>query len=229
MSVTDRNEHRNERRIDRMKAWISHAEATSGEEEAHIRFLFYWIAYEAAYQTEDSEVKDWQARESLHRKLAFRGAGKLQDILHDQREDAVRIFRLRQAHRFFWRKDSRWVTSDEWESEFQKRVESAISRLNTAAHSGARETLEKKKAIQSTLDDLFRNLNIVRNQIVHGASAGSKSWGGNQRVWGAKLLSAFVPCFRDIIEFNIREDWGEPPFPRVGEGPDDKCPPPWLP
>ena len=225
MSVKDRNG----RRIERMSTWISHAEAISGEEKPHIRFLFYWIAYEAAYQTEDSEIKDWQARENLHRKLAFRDTGKLQNILRDQQENVVRIFKLRQAYRFFWRRDSRWVTSREWESEFQKRVESAIRGLNTAIHSGAKETLEKKKAIKSTLDDLFGNLNIVRNQIVHGASAGSKSRGRNQGVWGAELLSALVPCFHDVIKDNPDEDWGAPPFPRVGSGPDDECPPPWLP
>ena len=53
MSVTDRNG----RRIARMSTWISHAEAEaiSGEEEAHIRFLFYRIAYEAAYHMNEPE------------------------------------------------------------------------------------------------------------------------------------------------------------------------------
>lgn len=53
MSVTDRNR----RRIDRMSTWISHAEKTSGKNEDHIRFLFYWIAYEAAHQTYGLEIQ----------------------------------------------------------------------------------------------------------------------------------------------------------------------------
>ena len=85
-----------------------------------------------------------------------------------------------------------------------------------------------KKAISATLNNLFRNLSVVRNQIVHGASAGQDSHGRTQVILGAWLLKAFIPCFRDAIKANIHEDWGEPPYPRVGSGPDDKCPPPWL-
>lgn len=226
MSATDYHRD-NERRVARMNTWIDHAEDSSRRNEDHIRFLFYWIAYEAAYQIEDSKVKDRQARESLHRKLAFRDTGKLQNILRDQQEDVVRIFELRQAHRFFWSKDSRW-NARAWESEFQKRVESMTGRLLGAVHSGAKETLAKKGAIQKTLDDLFDNLSVVRNQIVHGASAGSDSRGRTQVILGAGLLSAFVPCFRKIIEANLNEDWGDPPFPRVGEERDEKCSPRWL-
>ena len=83
-----------------------------------------------------------------------------------------------------------------------------------------------------TLNNLFEHLSIVRHQIVHGGSAGSKSRGRTQVIRGEKLLSAFVPRFRCIIKNSIKdnpnEDWGEPPFPRVGSGRDDKCPPPWL-
>ncbi len=80
----------------------------------------------------------------------------------------------------------------------------------------------------TVLNDLFRNLSVVRNQIVHGGSAGTESRGRTQVILGAGLLKAFVPCFRDSIASNIDQDWGEPPFPRVGSAPDEKCSPPWL-
>ena len=79
------------------------------------------------------------------------------------------------------------------------------------------------------LDDLFGNLNLVRNQIAHGGSAGHHGWGKTQVVRGARLLGDFIPCFRDSIKFNINRDWGSPPFPRVGTEPDDpNCTPLWL-
>ena len=230
MSVTDRNE----RRIDRMKAWISHAEATSAEEEAHIRFLFYWIAYEAAYQmneTGESEGGHEKERRDLHRRLASHDRGRLQSILRAHKDDVVGILELRQAHPSFWKRreaDKGVGTVEEWERGFRKRVGAAMKRLDEAVrddlafHSGFKEKIAK------TLDDVFRNLNVVRNQIVHGASAGPESRGRTQVLLGARLLSALVPCFRDSISFKSHEDWGEPPFPRVGKGPDDKCPPPWL-
>lgn len=112
-------------------------------------------------------------------------------------------------------------TAEEWNREFSRKVERAEKHLDKA-RSGRRD------AIRETLNDLFLNLSVVRNQIVHGASAGSGGWGRTQYELGAKLLKALIPCFREVIRSNIEDDWGAPPFARVGEGPDDECPPPWL-
>ena len=216
----------NERRIDRMDTWISHAEKASGESDAHLRFLFYWIAYEAAYQTDSEDEEHWKAREDLHWKLTSRDRGRLQSILHAQKHNIVQILELRQAHPSFWYEGAKVnagvATPGEWGSAFRNRVRLARERLTTAVRSGV------KKDISTTLNYLFKNLNLVRNQIVHGASAGAHSRGRTQVIAGAALLNAFIPCIRDSIEFNIDEDWGKPPFPRVGEGPDDECPPPWM-
>ena len=223
MSTTENNR----RRIKRMDTWISHAEAASGDDDTHLRFLFYWIAYEAAYQTHETgeAERHGEGRRELHRKLARHDRGKLQSILHAQSDNIVRILELRQADPSFWKRweeDAECGTPEEWKTAFGRRVGSAKKRLNEAVRSGV------KKAISATLNNLFRNLSVVRNQIVHGASAGQDSHGRTQVILGAWLLKAFIPCFRDAIKANIHEDWGEPPYPRVGSGPDDKCPPPWL-
>lgn len=220
MSTTENNR----RRLARMDIWISHAEKASGEDDSHLRFLFYWISYEAAYQPYET----WKAegrRKRLHKKLARHDPGKLQSILREQRENVVQILELRQAHPSFWKRwkeDAEVRTPKAWETAFGERVRSAKKHLNEAIHSGA------KKDISATLNDLFSNLSIVRHQIAHGASAGPESRGLTQVILGAWLLKAFIPCFRDAIKANIHEDWGEPPYPRVGSGPDDKCAPPWL-
>ena len=237
MSVTDRNE----RRIERMSTWISHAEATSGEEEAHIRFLFYWIAYEAAYQMNEKGGHGKKRQELFHQRVADHDWEKLQSILCAQKVDVVGVLELRQAHPSFWyrrkvRKGSKGVveTAVAWNRDFQKWVESARKRLGEAVtrRTGGDEPHDAvwyQRKITGTLNDLFENLNIVRHQIVHGGSAGPGSRGRTQVIRGAKLLSAFVPCFHDVIKDNPDEDWGEPPFPRVGKRPDDECKPPWLP
>ena len=228
MSTTENNR----RRLKRMDIWISHAEAASGEGDAHLRFLFYWIAYEAAYQTyetEESKGGHEKERKRLHRKLAGHDRGRLQSLLRAQKGDILRIFKLRQAHPSFWKRGGTKVeTLDAWETAFEQRVGSATKRLDAVVRMNAALSSHVKEAISKTLNDLFRNLNVVRNQIVHGASAGPDSRGRTQVILGAGLLGAFIPCFRDSIEFNAQEDWGVPPFPRVGEGPDDECPPPWL-
>ena len=214
-------EHRfredNERRVDRMNTWIELAEETPHE---HVRFVFYWIAYEAAYQNDRNEnrrTNDQKQRARFHEWLAERDGDKLGAILYAQRGDVADILELRQAHPSFWNrnqnKDVR--SSEEWECKFKRWVGLAI------------ENLEKLE-IAITLKNLFENLAVVRQQIVHGGSAGPRSRGRTQVRLGARLLKALVPCFRDSIRSNIDEDWGKPPYPRVGSREDEECPPPWL-
>ena len=216
MRVTEpRFREDNERRVDRMNTWIELAEEAPHE---HVRFVFYWIAYEAAYQNENPELQGWEERQQLHKRLEKHDGRRLRDLLIAQRRDVVRILELRQAHPSFWTRrprDESVRSPEEWESEFVRRV-----KLD-------KRDLENLK-ISATLNNLFRNLNIVRNQIVHGGSAGPRSRGRTQVMLGAGLLRAFVPCFRDSIQANVDQDWGKPPFPRVGSTRDEKCPPPWL-
>ena len=215
----------NERRVARMNVWIDSAEeGPDDNEHAHIRFLLYWIAYEAAYQTEANGKRD-----DFHAKLARHDRGRLRDILSANRKDVLDILALRQASPSFWKQqpeDAAVSTADAWERKFKERVRYATEKLEAAitkwSYAGANDR------IKGTLNTLFKNLNIVRIQIVHGGNAGPQSYGRTQVLLGTRLLTALVPCFRDSIASNPDANWGRPPFPRVGTGPDDACPPPWL-
>ena len=227
MSASNDHLRENEHRVQRMNTWIELAEAAPDDlEHDHVRFVFYWIAYEAAYQDQDPDVADSQKKEKLHRNLAQHDRGRLQSILHAQKKGAVSLLELRWASPSFWKKWSRGNegvrSAEEWEGKFRDRVQSDVDGLNAAARSGI------KAEIAASLNALFRNLSIVRQQIVHGGSTGPHGRGRTQVILGAKLLKAFIPCFRDSIESNIGQDWGRPPFPRMGSARDEKCPPPWL-
>lgn len=224
----------NERRIARMNAWIGLADQTSDEDSAHVRFVFYWIAYEAAHQVDGSDPSDPRAtgsvqRRSFHRRVARYDRGRLRQVLRQHLADVTALLELRQAHPSFWhqrQEDARVESPVDWERSFRGRTRKATQALRDAIENCSRGGATERTA--EALDTLFRSLAVVRNQIVHGASAGSHSRGRTQVLLGARLLHALVPCFRDSVESNLDEDWGQPPFPRVGAGPDDECPPPWL-
>ena len=210
----------NERRVARMDAWIDLAEALpASDDNAHVRFVFYWIAYEAAYQTYQAKrpSSHTSERKAFHHQATWHDGNRLQETLKQHRESIVKLLELRQVERDFWYQGDQPATSDaEWDSGFQKRAKDAVNRL---------DNLET----EHTLNDLFENLSIVRHQIVHGGSAGIQSRGLSQVLWGAGLLAALIPRFRAAIKANLEEDWGSPPFPRVGvDRDDDQCPPPWL-
>ena len=122
----------------------------------------------------------------------------------------------------FWQKRWKVRRAEEWEKKFGERVRRQLRQLNRAI------TDAERPEVSAALNNLFRNLSIVRHRIVHGGSAGPRSRGRTQVILGAGLLKALVPCFRDSVKSNIDQDWGEPPYPRVGSMPDEKCPPPWL-
>ncbi len=235
MSTTPaQNRSDNERRIARMNAWLDLAVKASDQDSAHVRFVFYWIAYEAAYKAESSDWSDSRAtdrvqRRAFHRVVARYDRGRLQQVLRQHLADVTAILELRQAHPSFWqrwREDARVESIGDWERSFGGRTRKATQALRSAIENWSRGGSNERTV--EALNTLFQNLAVVRNQIVHGASAGPNSRGRTQVLLGARLLHALVPCFRDSIESNLDEDWGQPPFPRVGAGRDDKCPPPWL-
>jgi len=212
-----------------MNVWIDLAKKSPADDEhAHVRFVFYWIAYEAAYQSEThgSDIDGLGVRRTFHARLARHDRGRLRNILRETRRDAVDILELRQANPFFWKKVDFVSGPENWERRFGERVRRSRKRLDDAIDEYSRRGTHAR--VRDTLDDLFRNLNLVRNQIVHGGSAGPRSRGRTQVLLGARLLEAFVPCFRDSVASKPDEDWGILPFPRVGTRPDDTCPPPWL-
>ena len=73
-AADDTVRHDNERRVARMRVWINLAETLpAGEDHAHVRFVMYWIAYEAAYQVykvggDSSHRPD---REVFHRRVTL--------------------------------------------------------------------------------------------------------------------------------------------------------------
>lgn len=217
-------------RIDRIDNWID--QATAARENNQIRFLLYWIAYEAAYKREDWDfvpepdkpIREYNQRNRFHEIISVceNVRDELQRIFSEKKFESRSLLKLRQADPFFWYERERSPkTSRKWEAMFEKRVAQDISYLDRVSNDGGN--------CVNALDAVFRNLSIVRNQIVHGSSSGEKSYGSDQVLWGTNLLAEIVPFFRNCIEQNDpKEGWGSLPFPRVGQGPNDMCPPPWI-
>jgi len=216
---------KNQRRIERMNNWIEHAGLVENGAREHIKFLFYWIAYEAAYKIEEwgNLTEEYKLRSSFHKKISACKYAKrdFQRALWDVQNEANYLLRLRQASRHFWYKKEGWDENPRmWERKFEKAVKEDCDYLKQATYDG--------NSLVSTLNALFSNLSIVRNQIVHGGSSGKDSHGRNQVIWGTKVLQSIIPKFRNCIRENKTVDWEEPPFPRVGDGPDDPCLPRWI-
>ena len=234
---------RNMRRIQRMDTWIKLADVA---DDKHVKFVFYWIAFEAGYIRQSGR---WQrpggadGKRRFLREVSTFGGASLQNIINQFAPTAEKLFALRWASNYFWYDNSKWgdlikkkcrhvkdkrmnalAQEKAWEEEFQSHVEEMQCNWRNAANKG------DYKSTKQALLDIFDVLTVVRHQIVHGGSAGNNSFGKSQVEWGAELLGAFVPLFKEIIEANKSSDWGIPPFPRLPDvvEADQDYPPPWL-
>lgn len=214
----------NETRLRRAKAWAACATALHETESAKkpgqmspqntafievddyaVRFVFWWIAFEALYaRRKGSSI--------MHQIIKFfknmincdRTQSELDGILNRHENTAREIVKLRQTHDGFWSK-GKHTDKNSWKDEFDKQVKE-YENGNT----------------KDKLDILFDRLHVVRNQIFHGANSRATSWGITQVKDGVQLLSAFVPFFIEQLEKYPKKDWGGIPFPRVGKESDEQ-------
>ena len=186
-----------------MDAWIDLA--TQKESKPHVSFLFYWIAYEAAYQINQFDsANELTSKGRIRKKFYSRlirhdNTRKLSCILHDRREDIERLLALRWASPSFWRRDKKSPdNAEDWEQSFDREVQEAKDTLDRAIKGKRDGRIDPAVAV---LDKLFACLSVVRNQIVHGGSAASDSWGKTQVTLGATLVDDLVPFFRPLQDF----------------------------
>ena len=232
-------QERNEMRIRRMDTWIKLADAA---EDKHVKFVFYWIAFEAGYLRQGANwnsPKGSSGYDAFFSKISKVGCDVLQGVMkqHQHTQTAEDLFELRWASDRFWYRNRWWDEimrkkcrllsgrQQAWESKFKSHVQSLKQKWRNAADKG------DGASIKIALVELFDILKVVRHQIVHGGSAGDDSYGKSQVEWGAELLGVLVPLFHKIIDAHRDIDLGIPPFPRLPtvtkpDQPDHS--PPWL-
>ena len=206
----------NKRRLERMKRWLDRAKLADkdshlkGRDKSAVRFIFYWIAFEAAFETQ----KRSDGKKLMERfiKTAVGKDEKKFDKLFQRKEvyqNSLVLLNLRGTHEWFWQKPKslKVKTHREWRQLFDKEI--------------------KEFPKQNSCDRLcvvFNRLRVVRHQIFHGASSIEMSMGKEQVDAGFKVLSIVIPAFREAIEDSKGDtDWKPVPFPRVAKN----SPPLW--
>lgn len=186
------NKSDNERRISRMETWIDLAK----NQPTHLSFILHWIAYEAAsgVYKDDGRYHGSLEREQFHLYITRRNPNikcKLKSISRDIHY----LLDLRQSDDKFWHKRNQRESSEKaWNEQFRERARESRNRLENGI-----ETV-------FILNDLFSNLNVVRNQIAHGGSSGVESFGKKQVKLGERILRKLVPEFHKTIKSNMNED-----------------------
>ncbi len=192
-------------RVHRALSWLHRAEIAGDDDDA--AFIFYWIAFNAAYAN-DLRASDVEGERSVFADYFDRLTGLDQ---HNRIYDAIwrrfpQEIRLLLQNRYvfqpFWRYQNGERGYERWETSFEaskRRVALALGREDT-------------KTILSTL---FDRLYVLRNQLVHGGATWNSTVNRDQVRDGARILAALVPVFVDLMMDNPDTGWGAPYYPVV--------------
>ncbi len=193
-------------RAHRTISWIGRAEACGEDDDA--RFIFLWIAFNAAYADE----REFQAAapgeraafsDYFERLVTLDGDKRIYEAIWQRFSGPVRML-LKNRHIFnpFWQHHNGIDGFDDWE----KRFEAASRAVAQAFQSG-----DTARVLSFVFDRLY----VLRNQLVHGGSTWNSGVNRAQVRDGAAILSFLMPVFVDIMMDNPTKNWGKPFYPVV--------------
>ena len=190
-------------RLHRTLSWLQRAEREPDDPDA--RFLFLWIAFNAAYGERDplaERPREKDAFGAFFRKLGALDADRrLYDAVWNRFSGPIRmLLNNRFAFGPFWL----WQNGDERFAQWRAMFE------------GQRRSFNKAVIGQDTtriLSMLFDRLYTLRKQLVHGGATWNSSVNRQQVRDGAEILGTLVPVMAELMMSNPHEDWGPPAYP----------------
>jgi len=190
-------------RMHRALSWLQRSEQECNDADA--RFIFQWIALNAAYAREfstcDSERQRFEkfvaalvrldTRRSLHDALFRHFSGPIRILIENQF-----VFQP------FWSALREHDSSERWKTAFANSKKLALQ----AIVSNDTSTL---------LSIIFDRLYVLRNQLIHGSATWSSSVNRQQVHDGAAILAVVVPQMLSIMLAYPEQDFGETLYPVV--------------
>ena len=193
-------------RVHRAISWIGRAEGCGDDADA--RFIFLWIAFNAAYADEGQ----FQAIQPGER-AAFTDFFDKLIALDDKRRIYGAVWqrfsgpvRLLMDNRYvfnpFWQHHNGIAGFEDWEERFK---------ASSRAFAQAVQSGDTKRVLSFVFDRLY----VLRNQLVHGGSTWNSGINRTQVRDGATILAFLMPVFVDLMMDNPEQNWGKPFYPVV--------------
>lgn len=192
-------------RVHRSLSWFQRAEQESGDIDA--RFIFLWIAFNAAYASpnlrDDGLTEQAVFKRFLADVLRLDTRNQLSNLVWTQFPQAIRVL-LDNPYVFqpFWDAQAQSARSLDWQVSFdtaKKRAHHALSQGDTL----------------TILMTVLNRLYTLRNQLLHGGATWNSGVNRDQVRDGSHLMSYLVPMLIEILMDNSKESWSLPMYPVV--------------
>jgi hypothetical protein len=174
-------------RLHRALSWLARADREDGDPDA--RFIFLWIAFNAAYAHEFGDEQDERSvLEAFFARLVEADAGaRLHAILFERYSGPIRtLVDNRFVFAPFWRAMRNHDASDAWAERFAKAKQAAM-----------KSVLERDTV--RLLCIVFDRLYVLRCQLVHGGATWNSQVNRAQVQDGARLLGSLVPPMLELM------------------------------
>jgi hypothetical protein len=191
-------------RIHRALSWLHCSEQNEDDDS---KFIFLWIAFNAAYAHEIP--KHWEVNEKkvltnfIRILINSDKDGMLSNLVWKEFPSSIRLLIDNKfVYQKFWDYQNDEITEEEWIHSFQKSKRSAKQALG-------------KSNTGKVLGVVFERLYSLRNQIIHGGSTWNSSVNRDQIRDGVKIMSQIVPVIISIMLNNEPRLLGNPRYPVV--------------
>lgn len=190
-------------RIHRALSWLHRAEQCEDEDG---RFIFLWIAFNAAYSNElgDNKIAEGQQfNHFLKRLIELDKQKTLHQIIWKQYSGAVRLLLDNHfVYQPFWNHLNGQSGFENWQTHFSQAKKA--SQLALAANDTA-----------TVLNIVFSRLYTLRNQLVHGGATWNSKTNREQLRDANRILGDIVPTVIEILMDNTATHWGDACYPVV--------------
>lgn len=188
-------------RTHRALSWLGRAEKE--EEDMDARFIFLWIAFNAAYASDiDDGLKDRARFKAFFDTLVHLDQDKrIYAIVWERFSNEIRML-LDNRYVFgpFWAHHNGVPGNEDWADKLDK----------------AKAVMNRAMATQDTpliLSVLFDRLYMLRNQLVHGGATWNSQVNRDQVRDGAAILGQLMPIFIDLMMDHADYGWDMPHYP----------------
>ena len=191
-------------RVHRALSWLQRAEQA---DDADGRFVFLWIACDAAYAADIDEnfrLSEQETFRAFLRKLCdLDQERQIEKLVWSEFSGSIRVLLDNQyVFQSFWDYQNGKITQEQWTERFaagRRRAQAALAQRDTA----------------EVLAVLFNRIYTLRNQIMHGGATWDSSINRSQLRDCSSLLGKFVPLIIELMLNNPDTLWGDACYPVV--------------
>ena len=195
-----------ETRLRRARAWCYRAEAERPSGDLDVAFLFYWIAFNAAYaqgvpRVGANRTADWKVFSDYLHTLTTRDGGAIHEAISGPRLWPVVDALLKDKFLFlpFWDNAHYESKCRDWERKLDQSAQSARDAL-------------RRQDTHETLTTLFQRIYTLRNQVAHGGARWKSEYNRDTMKNAVRVLESLVPLFITVMDNNRDADWGKPHY-----------------